>query len=95
MNIVSRLLARGSGVIAFDPIAVAPKAGGFSQVESAELAAAGVDVLAVLTEWPEFANVDPIKVSESMNAKAVMDTRRILPVDTWRSAVDNFRVLGG
>ncbi len=95
MNIISRLLARGSEVIAFDPIAVAPKASGFSQVQSAELAAARVDVLAVLTEWPEFADVDAIKVSESMNAKAVMDARRILPVDTWRSAVDNFRVLGG
>ena len=95
MNIVSRLLARGSEVIAFDPIAVAPKASGFSQVESAELAAAGVDVLAVLTEWPEFAQVDPVKVSKSMNAKAVMDARRILPVDTWRSAIDKFRVLGG
>jgi UDPglucose 6-dehydrogenase len=95
MNIVSRLLARGSEVIAFDPIAVAPTASGFSQVESAELAAAGVDVLAVLTEWPQFAQVDPIKVSESMKAKAVMDARRILPVDTWRSAVENFRVLGG
>jgi UDPglucose 6-dehydrogenase len=95
MNIVSRLLARGSEIVAFDPVAVAPKASGFSQVESAELAAAGVDVLAVLTEWPEFAQVDPIKVSESMNTKAVMDARRVLPVDAWRAAVDNFRVLGG
>jgi UDPglucose 6-dehydrogenase len=95
MKIVSRLLARGSEVIAFDPIAVAPKASGFSQVESAELAAAGVDVLAVLTEWPQFAQVDPIKISKSMKAKAVMDARRILPVDKWRSAIDNFRVLGG
>jgi UDPglucose 6-dehydrogenase len=95
MNIVSRLLARGSEVIAFDPIAVAPNASGFSQAETAELAAQGVDVLAVLTEWPEFAEVDPKEVSESMRVKAVMDARRVLPVDAWRSAVDNFRVLGG
>lgn len=95
MNIVARLLARGSEVIAFDPVAVAPKASGFSQVQSAELAAAGVDVLAVLTEWPEFAQVDPIKVSKSMKSTAVMDARRVLPVDAWRSAIDNFRVLGG
>jgi UDPglucose 6-dehydrogenase len=95
INIVSRLLARGSEVIAFDPIAVAPKASGFSQVESAELAAAGVDVLAVLTEWPQFAQVDPIEISKYMKVKAVMDARRVLPVDAWRSAVDNFRVLGG
>jgi UDPglucose 6-dehydrogenase len=54
-----------------------------------------VDVLAVLTEWPEFAEVDPIKVSESMKSKSVMDARRVLPVSAWRSAVDNFRVLGG
>jgi UDPglucose 6-dehydrogenase len=95
MNIVARLLARGSEVIAFDPIAVAPKASGFSQVQNAELAVAGVDVLAVLTEWPEFAEVDPIKVSKSMKSKSVMDARRVLPVDAWRSALDNFRVLGG
>jgi UDPglucose 6-dehydrogenase len=95
MNIVARLLARGSEVVAFDPVAVAPKASGLSQVQSAELAAAGVDVLAVLTEWPEFAQVDPIKVAKSMKSTAVMDARRVLPVDAWRSAIDNFRVLGG
>jgi len=95
MHIVARLLARGSEVIAFDPVALAPKAIGFSQVQNAELAAAGVDVLAVLTEWPEFAQVDPIKVSKSMKSKSVMDARRVLPVDAWRSALDNFRVLGG
>jgi UDPglucose 6-dehydrogenase len=95
MNIVARLLARGSEVKAFDPIAVAPNASGFSQVGTAELAAEGVEVLAVLTEWPEFAQVDPVKVSNSMRVKAVMDARRVLPVDAWGSAVDNFRVLGG
>ena len=95
MNIVARLLARGSEVKAFDPIAVAPNASGFSQVGTAELAAEGVEVLAVLTEWPEFAQVDPLKASNSMRIKAVMDARRVLPVDAWRSAVDNFRVLGG
>lgn len=95
MNIIGRLLDRGSEVKAFDPIAVAPNTSGFSQVKTAELAAAGVDVLAVLTEWPEFAEVDPLKVSNTMRAKAVMDARRVLPVDAWRAAVDNFRVLGG
>ena len=95
MKIVSRLLARGSEVIAFDPIASAPKATGFAQVETAELAAKGVDVLAVLTEWPEFAEVDALKVSNSMRTKAVMDARRVLPVEAWKSAVDNLRVLGG
>lgn len=95
MNIIGRLLDRGCEVKAFDPIAAAPNASGFSQVKTAELAAAGVDVLAVLTEWPEFAEVDPLKVSKSMRAKAVMDARRVLPVDAWRAAIDNFRVLGG
>ena len=95
MNIIGRLLDRGSEVRAFDPIAVAPNNSGFSQVKTAELAAAGVDVLVVLTEWPEFSEVDPLKVSNSMRAKAVMDARRVLPVDAWRAAVDNFRVLGG
>lgn len=95
INIVSRLLARGSEVIAFDPIASAPKATGFTQVETAERAAEGVDVLAVLTEWPQFAQLNPLKISNSMRAKSVMDARRVLPVDLWRSVVDNFRVLGG
>ena len=95
MSIVTRLLDRGSKVQAFDPIAIAPQREGFRQVSSAEQAADGADVLVVLTEWSEFAEIDPNAISKLMQRSAVLDFRRVLPAKKWESAFDQFSVVGG
>jgi UDPglucose 6-dehydrogenase len=95
MSIVNRLLDRGSKVQAFDPVAIGPDREGFSQVSSAEQAADGADVLVVLTEWSEFAEVDPYAISNLMQGSAVLDFRRVLPSKKWESAFDQFSVVGG
>ena len=95
MSIVTRLLDRGSKVQAFDPVAIAPERDGFSQVSSAEQAADGADVLVVLTEWSEFAEIDPNAISKLMQRSAVLDFRRVLPAKKWESAFDQFSVVGG
>jgi UDPglucose 6-dehydrogenase len=95
VNVIHRLLDRGCEVRVFDPIALAPKIARLEQFESAEEAATGADVLAILTEWPQFSKEDATAISEAMRGSAVLDTRRILPVLEWRSAVTNFRALGG
>ena len=79
VNIVKRLIDRGAQVQAFDPVAKAPNMPGLVQLPTALQAAAGADALAVLTEWPEFADVSPQEVASLMNSPVAFDGRRILP----------------
>jgi UDPglucose 6-dehydrogenase len=91
--IIKSLLRKGATVQAFDPIAVAPDNAGLVMKGSALDAATDADVLAVLTEWPEFAEVSPEEVSKVMKNSIIYDARRILPA-SWRTHVSVLRVLG-
>jgi UDPglucose 6-dehydrogenase len=93
LKIVDSLISKGAEVQAYDPVAVAPKRTGLVLKGSALEAAAGADVLAVLTEWPEFAEVSPDKVAEAMRTSVVYDSRRILP-KSWKGRVSVLKVLG-
>jgi UDPglucose 6-dehydrogenase len=95
INIINRLLDRGSKVQAFDPAASAPTREGLVQFGTAEDSAIGADVLVVLTEWTQFAQVDPRVISKTMRKQAVLDTRRVLPAGDWKSVFSDFKVLGG
>ena len=79
--------------MAYDPIAQAPLEAGISQKAAALESVNGADVLAVLTDWPEFAAVDPVEVLRVMRSPAVFDSRRILP-EPWRGTFSSFRALG-
>jgi UDPglucose 6-dehydrogenase len=52
----------------------------------------GADVLAVLTEWPEFAGISPESVGKVMSHRRVVDGRNHLDRDSWRAA--GFEYLG-
>lgn len=95
VNVIHRLLDRGCEVRVFDPIALAPDLAGLKQFQSAEEAARGADVLAILTEWSQFSKEDARAISGVMRGSAVLDTRRILPVSEWSTVMSNFRALGG
>ncbi len=91
--IIDSLLRKGATVQAYDPVAVAPEQAGLVMKRSAEEAAADADVLAILTEWPEFAEVSPEKVARVMKSSIVYDARRILP-KSWKAHVSVLKVLG-
>jgi UDPglucose 6-dehydrogenase len=93
VKIILDLLKRGAKVKAYDPVAVAPEQAGLSQTASALNAIEAADILAVLTEWPEFSKVSPAEVVAAMKASVVYDARRILP-ESWRSHFSLFKVLG-
>jgi UDPglucose 6-dehydrogenase len=93
LEIIDQLLKRGAKVKAYDPIAVAPAQVGLTHVSSALEAIQGSDVLAILTEWPEFSEVSPQLVMAGMNESRVYDARRILP-ESWRTHFSVFKVLG-
>jgi UDPglucose 6-dehydrogenase len=94
LKIIDSILKKGATVQAYDPVASAPDQAGLSKCTSALQAAAGADVLAVLTEWPEFFEVSPDAVTSAMKSPIVFDARRILP-SSWLDHASVFKVLGG
>jgi UDPglucose 6-dehydrogenase len=86
LSVIDRLLADGATVRAFDPT-VAAHRGGLDErvvVGSDPLAVCdGADVLVVLTEWAEFAEIDPDEVAVLMAGRGVVDTRNLLDRDVW------------
>jgi UDPglucose 6-dehydrogenase len=83
-------MLRDSGALihAFDPTAL----GGYSAypwisvADDPLTACAGADVLAVLTEWPMFADIDPSSLKAVMKSPRVVDGRNLLDLDSWKSA---------
>jgi UDPglucose 6-dehydrogenase len=72
----------GATVRAFDPAvepgSTDPRLAGIEIVADAYAAVAGADVLAVLTEWPEFREADFARVAAELGARNVVDARNLL-----------------
>jgi UDPglucose 6-dehydrogenase len=88
LNIIRRLLEVGAVVRAYDPAvddASDPRLAGIEVVADPLAAAAGADVLAVLTEWPDFAEVDMAQVGEVMGSRNVVDARNLLDRDAIKA----------
>jgi UDPglucose 6-dehydrogenase len=88
LEVIARLVARGATVTAHDPVArpVNDQLRGASFTDSVRDAAADSDVLLVLTEWSEFASLDPRSMRAASPARVVYDTRGILDADAWTAA---------
>ncbi|NBS35991.1 MAG: UDP-glucose/GDP-mannose dehydrogenase family protein [Actinobacteria bacterium] len=83
-----RLLAVGAEVCAHDPAvsAAAAESIGVGYADTSIGACFGADALVVLTEWPEYADAEVLKVAAAMSGRVVFDTRNVLSVATWISA---------
>lgn len=96
ISILKILHERGAEVQAYEPTAKGAYKN-FPWVDicsSAIGACEGADILAVLTEWPEFREVDPEVVAELLNTKSVVDARNILDRDKWINCGFEFRGVG-
>jgi UDPglucose 6-dehydrogenase len=82
IEIVKALLKEGCEIRAFDPAAaerakeVLPR-DGISYFNSAYEAAKGSDALLILTDWPEFANLDLPKLKSALTYPIVIDGRNL------------------
>lgn len=96
LAVVRKVLARGAHIVAHDPVVSATSVEhlGVSYAGTALDACVGASVLVILTDWPEFENVDPIAVASLMTAPVVLDTRNVLPAAGWRDAGISIQVLG-
>lgn len=89
LSIISRLLAAGTHVQAFDPTVAAAKPGLPAAVQvhtDAVGATTGAAVLAVLTEWDDFRWVAPADVAAVMPGRAIVDGRNLLDRSSWQHA---------
>lgn len=78
LRIVEELGRRGARMIVYDPsVRVAPLPAGSTLVTSA-LEATHADALLVLTEWPEFARIDPLSYAANIARRIVIDGRNVL-----------------
>jgi UDPglucose 6-dehydrogenase len=48
----------------------------------------------VLTEWPEFAGIEPVALADVVARPRVLDGRMVLDPDKWRAAGWQFHALG-
>ena len=97
LDVALRLIESGATVLATDPQAIETARRRYpdiSYVASAADAAAGADAVLLLTEWPEYRDLDPQAFGELVGTKAILDGRNCLDPVAWRSAGWTYRALG-
>jgi len=85
----ARLQGEGAEVVAYDPVAEESAASMLPDVEMASSATAaleGADAAVLVTEWPEFSELDWAMVRESMASPVLIDGRNYLDSDALRAA---------
>lgn len=98
MDIVAELLRQRARIKAYDPKAMEVAKGILGdKIEYAEdiySVANGADVLAILTEWPEFKKIDLARMAEVMRNKCIIDCRNILDVQKALTCGFYYRGIG-
>jgi hypothetical protein len=85
----ARLQADGAKVRAYDPVAEAEARklmGGVEFADDALGAVEGADAAVIVTEWPEFAELDWSQVAERMSGRLVIDGRNFVDPEAVRAA---------
>jgi UDPglucose 6-dehydrogenase len=95
--LASRLDGEGASVVAFDPIAARRAQELLPDVEmagSAMDALEGADAAVLVTEWPEFAELDWSEVAKRMANPLLVDGRNFLDPQTVRDAGITYEAIG-
>lgn len=93
LRILGELRERGATIRAYDPTAAGEldpiqteRLGEFELCSSMADAVKGADVVAILTEWPEFAGIDLGETAAAMRGDAIVDCRNLLDPATVKAA---------
>jgi UDPglucose 6-dehydrogenase len=87
--LAARLQGEGARVVAYDPVAgdsASTMLPGVEMAESAAGALEGADAVVLVTEWPEFSELDWVGVRDSMTSPVLIDGRNYLDADELRGA---------
>ncbi|RFS86364.1 UDP-glucose/GDP-mannose dehydrogenase family protein [Actinomadura spongiicola] len=97
LDVAASIRAQGAKVTVYDPKAM-PNARraqpSLEYGESALTAAENAHVVLLLTEWPEFRDMDPSALAEVVAERNIVDGRNTLDPERWRAAGWNYRALG-
>jgi UDPglucose 6-dehydrogenase len=97
LDVALSLHKAGAQVVVYDPAAMANAAREYPELHyglSAMDAAAGADVVVLLTEWVEFREIDPDVLGAVVRNRNVVDGRHALDSVRWRAAGWTYRALG-
>jgi UDPglucose 6-dehydrogenase len=97
LDIAARLHSIGAEVAVFDPQANANAAKRYPRldyVDSLEAAAAGAEVVVLLTEWARFKTMTPEELAPLVAARRILDGRNVLDPARWTEAGWDYRALG-
>jgi UDPglucose 6-dehydrogenase len=95
--LAARLQGEGATVVAYDPVAEEEARSLLPEVEmsaSALAALDGADAAVLVTEWPEFADLDWAEVAKRMRHPLVVDGRNFLDADEIRAAGISYEAIG-
>ena len=95
--LAARLQGEGAEVVAYDPVAAEAARGMLEGVElrdSAQAALEGADAAVLVTEWPEFAELDWEAVASSMAQPLLIDGRNFLDPAVLISAGFEYEGIG-
>lgn len=93
VEVVKDLVEEGVTVQAYDPKAKV-EIDGLVVCDDPYKVAAGADLVVILTEWPEFGELDPAVLAEEMKTAALFDTRDIVSVADFEAKGFTVRLLG-
>ncbi len=98
LDVAQILHGMGACVAVYDPVAMDNARRACPQLRyaaSAREAATGAQVVLVLTEWPEFGQMDPAELGEAAaTRRAVIDARHVLDQRRWQAAGWDYRAPG-
>ena len=96
LDVARRLVAGGAEVRVHDPAAGAHVSRAGLRHEVDPLSACwAADLVAVLTDWPDFGRLDPAALREVVAAPRCLDGRQTIDAAKWREAGWDVYVLGG
>jgi UDPglucose 6-dehydrogenase len=97
LDVARMLQEEGAEVRVYDPEAMDNARRAYPDLHYAESvmeAAAGAEVVALLTEWVQFRAVDPEVLGQVVASRSIVDGRHALDPVTWRAAGWDYRALG-
>jgi UDPglucose 6-dehydrogenase len=96
LKIINRLISKNISIQAYDPtqVGVENKNLNIKNFDNALSACKEAHVLAVFTEWKEFARIEPKLVAEQMSNLSVFDGRNMLNKNSWLAAGFNYKGVG-
>jgi UDPglucose 6-dehydrogenase len=95
--LASRLQGEGATVVAYDPVAEDRAKEMLSGVEMSQSpleAIEGADAAVLVTEWPEFAELDWAEVARRMSSPLIVDGRNFLDAEAVRAAGLTYEGIG-